>query len=69
MINITSLKDCTGAERYGTCSGCGKNSKESKDMVRIIFTHGSTMSHIALCKECHDELAELMRDKEGRTDA
>lgn len=38
-------------------------------MVRIIFTHGSTMSHIALCKECNDELAELMRDKEGRTDA
>jgi hypothetical protein len=60
MIEVKYLQDCRGADKHGTCMGCGKFSKEDPNMVRVSFKHdiggiaqGVT---VCLCNRCREEL-------------
>ena len=37
MIKVEYLIDKCGADRYGTCAGCSKGSKDDPKMVSITF--------------------------------
>ena len=58
MIEIKYTQDMKGAERFGTCASCGKNSKEDIRMVRVIFTNGASSKSICLCDKCRRLLYE-----------
>lgn len=58
MIEIKYLIDYDGADKYGTCAGCGKFSEDDPAMIRVRFEynnigHGSA---ICLCDKCRHEL-------------
>lgn len=60
MIKMQYLVDCNGADKFGTCMGCGKGSKEDQWMVRIIVSfdnHGARQgTTFCLCNECRSEM-------------
>ena len=57
MIKVEYLIDKCGADRYGTCAGCSKGSKDDPKMVSITFkTKIYSGSVICLCDECRKEL-------------
>ena len=66
MIEIKTLSDLKGAERYGTCLSCGTDSNEDMEMVRIyVLMHhtigGYQSSSICLCKRCKKVLKEMLK--------
>lgn len=60
MIEVKYLQDCEGADKYGSCSGCGKFSKEDTAMIKVEFWRdvggNSRGTQICLCKQCRAEL-------------
>ena len=65
MIEIKTLSDMKGAERYGTCISCGANSDEDDKMVRIYaLMHHTTGwyqgASMCLCKKCRNALKEIL---------
>lgn len=56
MIKVEYLIDKCGADRYGTCAGCSKSSKDDPKMVSITFKTKYSGSVICLCDECRKEL-------------
>lgn len=60
MIEIKYLQDLQGADRYGTCGGCGKSSKDDSGMVRIRFNYSNGNKNqgtiICLCNRCRVDL-------------
>ena len=65
MIEIKTLSDLKGAERYGTCMSCGEDSDKDRDMIRIhVLKHniigGYQGSSICLCKKCKNALKEML---------
>lgn len=60
MIKKQLLKDCRGAEKFGTCASCGKGSSEDEKMVRLRFSYQEgANSSICLCSGCLRKLASL----------
>lgn len=55
MFKIEKLTACSGAERFGTCVGCEKNSNEDNGMIRICFGKNHRVS-VCLCEECCSSL-------------
>ena len=64
MIKMQYLVDCNGADRFGTCMGCGKGDKEDPWMVRIIVSfdnHGARQgTTFCLCNKCRNEMRKEM---------
>lgn len=60
MIEIKYLQDLKGADRFGTCGGCGKSSKDDPGMVRVRFNYSSENKGqgtiICLCNQCRVDL-------------
>lgn len=60
MINVEYLHECSGADRFGTCVGCGKGSDEDIWMSRvtIIFdNYGHRQGNsFCLCGKCRNVL-------------
>lgn len=55
MIKIMYLADCEGAEKYGTCASCEKDSGDDSLMIRAQFFTKSNVNKrtsICLCDEC-----------------
>ncbi len=54
MISVTYLADCKGAEKFGTCVSCGKDSKDDPQMVRVTYSYheGRCRTSTCLCDEC-----------------
>ena len=65
MIEIKTLSDLQGSERYGTCVSCGANSEEDDKMIRIyaLMRHvigGYQGTSMCLCKKCRNVLKEML---------
>lgn len=58
MIKIQYVADLKGASRFATCNGCGKSSKNDKQMVAVRFEYGYSGALIYLCDKCRRELYE-----------
>ena len=55
MIKIEYLIDCEGADKYGTCASCSKDSYEDRKMIRVRI--GNTYyqrTAFCLCNECRE---------------
>lgn len=65
MIKIKYLSNSSGAERFGTCTSCLKDSGEDEYMVRIKFSamNGKHISgtSVCLCNECKSLLITTLR--------
>lgn len=66
MIEVKTLSDLDGADKYGTCMSCGKSSEFDKGMVRItalqklpLGTYQGTA--VCLCERCKKVLKEMLR--------
>ncbi len=64
MIEIAKLKNGKGVLKYGTCSGCSKNSKDDPEMIRITLKQYSSGISVCLCKECSKELLKILQSCE-----
>lgn len=64
MIAIEYLTDCEGANKFGTCASCSKDSSEDKKMVRVRIGHGAAGYYqgtsICLCNECRRLMREML---------
>jgi len=65
MIEIKTLSDLHGAERYGTCMSCGTNSDEDDKMIRIYALVHHTIggyqgTSMCLCRRCKKVLKEML---------
>lgn len=60
MIQIEVLKERKGANSFGTCSACGKESSEDDRMIRLIFSriigNARHSTSVCLCFKCAGEL-------------
>lgn len=65
MIKLEYLRDCTGANRFGTCMGCGCFSGDDSDMVRMKIFHAISDHFqgvsICLCNRCRVELYHAIK--------
>ena len=56
MIKIEYLTDCQGADKFGSCASCSKDSKEDKKMVRVRIGHTTAGYYqgiaFCLCDDC-----------------
>ena len=57
MVEISFLKDEKGANKFGTCGSCGKNSGDDPLMKRIKVGSGGNHTSICLCYECYKKMA------------
>ena len=55
MIKISKLSDLEGAEKYGTCTVCHKNSDED-ELYSITVGTENFMTSTCLCKSCAIQL-------------
>lgn len=61
MIKLQYLDECSNASRHGVCVGCGKDSKEDEEMVRVTFrTKTGHSTSICLCNECRIKLFDAL---------
>lgn len=61
MIKNKYLIECNGAERFGTCASCGKNSGDDPKMVRLIFIHNDNhKTSLCLCDDCRRLLYKII---------
>lgn len=66
MIEIKTLSDLQGSERYRTCMSCETNSDEDDKMIRIyaLMRHaisgGYQGTSMCLCKKCKNALKEML---------
>jgi len=60
MVKIEYLHTSKGADRYGDCMGCGKNSAEDIWMsrIKISYDNGGNRRGIqfCLCGKCRSEM-------------
>lgn len=66
MIEVKTLADLDGADKYGTCMSCGTNSFEDDKMIRIyaLMRHtigGYQGTAVCLCNRCKKVLKEMLR--------
>ena len=60
-MQIEFLKDCKGANKFGTCNGCGDSTDTQPKMRRLRFEAVS----VCLCEECFKNVAEqIIREVE-----
>jgi hypothetical protein len=54
MIKVKYLADCEGANKYGTCVSCGRDSKDDPHMIRVTYTYHNDRCRTStcLCTEC-----------------
>ena len=73
MIDIRYLRDCNGADRFGTCMGCGKGEKDDSEMARITISFqfrnpskyiSSQGSAVCICSNCRKKLLERLGEME-----
>ena len=62
MIKVEYLIDKCGAERFGTCAGCSKSSKDDPKMVAVTFKTKYLGNVVCLCYECHKELYQKIQE-------
>lgn len=61
MIKSKYLIDCNGAERFGTCASCGKNSGDDSKMIRLIFLYNDNhKTSLCLCDDCKRLLYKII---------
>lgn|GEM_PF-1492359 len=64
-MKIVKLSNLSGAERFGTCAECGKNSDEA-ELYRIVTDTraGSHTYHnsLCLCNECLNTLKKQLEE-------
>lgn len=60
MITVQYIADLKGAQRFGTCVACGKNSADDPKMVRVTYTYhdGKCTTSACFCDDCRRELFE-----------
>lgn len=68
MITLEKLIKCKGAERFGTCSGCGRMSDDDKKMIRIKAGYDSLTRSVCLCDDCRLELLVELLEKPYETE-
>ena len=66
MIEVKTLSDLDGAERYGSCMSCGINSVEDDKMIRVyVLMHhtigGYQGTSLCLCSKCKKVLKEMLK--------
>lgn len=66
MIEIKTLSDLHGAERFGTCISCGTDSNEDDKMIRIYALMHHTIggyqgTSLCLCSKCKKVLKEMLK--------
>ena len=65
MIAIECLTDCEGADKFGTCASCSKDSSEDKKMVRIrigsVVTGYYRGTSLCLCDECKRTMCKMFK--------
>ena len=66
MIEIKTLSDLQGSERYRTCMSCETNSDEDDKMIRIyaLIHHtigGYQGTSLCLCNKCKKVLKEMLK--------
>ena len=54
MIKVEYLADLPGAQKFGTCVSCGKDSKDDPQMVRVTYTYNNDHCRTSncLCNAC-----------------
>ena len=57
MIDIMYLKNEKGSNRFGTCSGCGKNTDDDPMIRRIRVGYDNSNISACLCRDCFKALA------------
>lgn len=62
MIKVEYLIDKYGTERFGTCAGCSKSSKDDPKMVAVTFMTKYSGNVVCLCYECHKELYQKIQE-------
>jgi len=61
MIKSKYLIDCNGAERFGTCASCDKNSGDDSKMIRLIFLYNDNhKTSLCLCDDCKRLLYKII---------
>ena len=60
-LTTQRTKELQGADKFGTCIECGKNSYDSQELVRITLGSIYKMS-TCLCPECLNRLIGELRD-------
>lgn len=60
-MKIQRIKELQGAEKFGTCIECGKDSYVDADLIRIQLGSTHKMS-ACLCPECLNRLIGELRD-------
>lgn len=60
MIKMVYLVDCNGADKFGTCMGCGRSNKEDPWMIRITLSFTNHGTSFCLCDECRTEMKRMM---------
>ena len=64
MIDIRYLRDCNGADRFGTCMGCGKGSREDQGLVRMTFSFIGGGTSVCVCNDCRKDLMRKIGEME-----
>ena len=58
MIKTEYLIDCEGADKYGTCASCSKDSHEDRKMIRVRIGSKAAGYYqgtaFCLCNECRE---------------
>ena len=63
MIEITRLNECSGIDRFGSCTSCGAFSEGDKNMIRIKFMLDRQGTSICLCSKCANVLFNILKEK------
>lgn len=78
MIKTEYLIDCNGADRFGTCASCSKDSQEDGKMIRVRIGNNAAGYYqgtaFCLCNECRElmyktilaETAAMMEGQEWK---
>lgn len=64
MIKIQYLVDCNGADRFGTCMGCGKGNREDQGLVRITFSFIGGGTSVCVCSDRRKDLMKKIKEME-----